>query len=244
MKVFYHIGSYFIMLGQMLTQPENYKVYLTELFRQMNLIGVGSLIIVSIISFFVGAVTAVQFAFQLDSGFFPKYLLGFIVRDTMLIELAPTLSCLVLAGKVGSNMSSELGSMRLSSQIDALEVMGINGLSYLVLTKIVAAIIIVPPLIIYSTLLGCIGGMFGTVNYGISPTSYYQGLLYVFNGFNVFIMLCKAVVFAFLVASVPCYQGYHVQGGALEIGKANTRAVVYSSILIILFDYLLAFILT
>lgn len=232
------------MLRTMIARPENYYMYWKEIMRQMNNIGVGSLIIVGIISFFVGAVTAIQFAYQLSGGFFPQYLLGFIVRDTMIIELAPTLSCLVLAGKVGSNMASELGTMRVSEQIDALEIMGINSTAYLVWPKIMAGIIIVPPLVIVSAFLGIYGGYLAAENFGISPAHYDYGLRYRFDMFNVFIMMVKSIVFAFLIVSVSCYQGFYVKGGALEIGRASTDAVVYGSILIILFDYIIALVLT
>jgi len=219
-------------------------MYWREMMRQMTNIGVGSLIIISIISVFVGGVTAIQFAYQLDGGTFPMYLIGFIVRDMMIIELAPTLSCLVLAGKVGSNIASELGTMRISEQIDALEIMGVNSISYLIGPKVLAAIIIVPPLIIISAFLGVYGGSFAAEQFGISPAIYEKGLLYMFDSFNIVIMLIKSLVFAFLIATVSAYQGYYVKGGALDIGKASTRAVVFSSILVVLSDYVLALLLT
>lgn len=244
MKFFYHFGKYILMMRDMLTRPENMYMFWKELLRQMNSIGVGSLIIVGIISLFVGAVTALQFAYQMGSTFFPDYLIGFIVRDTMIIELAPTLSGLVLAGKVGSNMSGELGTMRISEQIDALEIMGINPTGYLVLPKILGAVFIVPPLIVISAFLGIYGGYWAAENFGISPASYQKGLLYLFDPFNVVIMTVKSLIFAFLIASVSCYQGFYVKGGALDIGRASTRAVVFGSILVIMFDYIVALVLT
>ncbi|OWY20747.1 ABC transporter permease [Sphingobacteriales bacterium UPWRP_1] len=244
MKFFYHFGKYLLMMRDMLARPENLYMYWKELLRQMNGIGVGSLIIVGVISLFVGAVTALQFAYQMGTTFFPDYLIGFIVRDTMIIELAPTLSGLVLAGKVGSNMASELGTMRISEQIDALEIMGVNPNGYLVMPKIIAAIFIVPPLIVLAAMLGIYGGYWAAENYGISPANYQKGLLYLFDPFNVVIMTVKSVIFAFLIASVACYQGFYVKGGALDIGRASTRAVVYGSILVIFFDYIVALVLT
>ncbi|OWY25858.1 ABC transporter permease [Sphingobacteriales bacterium UPWRP_1] len=244
MKFFYHFGKYLLMMRDMLTRPENLHMYWKELLRQMNGIGVGSLIIIGVISLFVGAVTALQFAYQMGSTFFPDYLIGYIVRDTMIIELAPTLSGLVLAGKVGSNMASELGTMRISEQIDALEIMGVNPNGYLIMPKIIAAIFIVPPLIVLAALLGIYGGYWAAENYGISPANYQKGLLYLFDPFNVVIMTVKSVIFAFLIASVACYQGFYVKGGALDIGRASTRAVVYGSILVIFFDYIVALVLT
>lgn len=239
-----HFGRYVLMLGDIFAAPENKYMYWKELARQMNNIGIGSLIIVGIISFFVGAVTAVQFAYQMEGTLFPDWLIGFIVRNTVIIELAPTLSCLVLAGKIGSNLASELGTMRISEQIDALEIMGINTTSYLIGPKIMAAVVIVPPLVLISAFLGIYGGYLAADSYGISPANYGKGLLYMFKPFNVVIMQVKAIVFAFLITSVACYQGYYVKGGALDIGKASTRAVVYGSILVIVFDYIIALVLT
>lgn len=239
-----HFGKYILMLRDMFTRPENFYMFWKELLRQMNGIGVGSLIIVGVISLFVGAVTALQFAYQLGSTFFPEYLIGYIVRDTMIIELAPTLSGLVLAGKVGSNVAGELGTMRISEQIDALEIMGINPNGFLVLPKIMAALIIIPPLVVLSATLGIFGGYWAAENYGISPTNYQKGLLYLFDPFNVVIMTVKSVIFAFVIASVACYQGFYVKGGALDIGRASTRAVVFGSILVIVFDYIVALVMT
>ena len=244
MKFFFHFGKYIFMLRSAIARPESYYMYWKEIVRQMNNIGVGSLIIIGIISLFVGAVTAVQFAYQLDGGFFPEYLLGFIIRDMMIIELAPTLSCLVLAGKVGSNIASELGTMRISEQIDALEIMGINSAAYLVMPKVIAALLIVPPLIVISAFLGVYGGSLAAESYGVSPANFEAGLIYRFNTFNVVIMQVKAIVFAFIIVSVACYQGFYVKGGALDIGRASTKAVVFGSILVILFDYIIAMVMT
>lgn len=220
-------------------------MYWRELMRQMNDIGVGSLIIVALISFFIGAVTAIQTAFQLLTSFIPQYYVGLIVRDSMLLELAPTISCLVLAGKVGSNVASELGTMRISEQIDALEIMGINTASYLIGPKVVAAIIMIPMLIMFSAFLGISGGYLAVLAAdGIDNSLYIKGLLLWFHPFYITIMLIKSVVFGFILTSISCYQGYYVKGGALEIGKASTRAVVYSSIMILVADYVLAIILT
>ncbi len=238
------IGKYIFMLMSLFSKPEKYSMYWKETFRQMNNIGVGSLLIVGVISIFVGAVTAIQFAYQMEDSYLPTYMLGFIVRDTMIIELAPTLSSLVLAGKVGSNIASELGTMRITEQIDALEIMGINSANYLITPKLVAAILIVPPLIVIAAFLGIYGGFLSAQMYGISPSLYRYGLLYLFDPFNGVIMLIKAVVFAFIITSVACYEGFYVKGGAIEIAKASTRAVVNGSILVILFDYILATLLT
>lgn len=210
----------------------------------MSNIGVGSLAIISTISFFVGAVSAIQFAYQMAGQLLPMYLLGFIIRDSMIIELGPTLSGLILAGKVGSNISSELGTMRISEQIDALETMGINSANYLIAPKVWAAVLIVPPLVVVSAFLGIYGGFLASVNYGIAPGIYEKGLVSWFKEFNLVIMAVKSVVFAFILTSIACYEGYTVKGGAIQIGQASTRAVVHGSILIILFDYIITSMLT
>ncbi len=245
MKLFYHVGRYFILLGHMFSRPERLSMYWKETMRQMNDIGVGSLSIVAMISFFIGAVTAVQTAFQLLGSFIPQYYVGYIVRDTMLLELAPTISCLVLAGKVGSNLASELGTMRISEQIDALEIMGVNTSAYLVMPKVVAALITIPMLVIFSAGLGMAGGYAAVASAPqLELSAYIKGLKVWFDPFYVTIMLSKSVVFAFLLTTISCYMGYFVKGGALDIGKASTRAVVASSVMILIADYILALLLT
>lgn len=245
MKLFYHVGRYFILLGHMFSRPERLSMYWKETMRQMNDIGVGSLSIVAMISFFIGAVTAVQTAFQLLGSFIPQYYVGYIVRDTMLLELAPTISCLVLAGKVGSNLASELGTMRISEQIDALEIMGVNTSAYLVMPKVVAALVTIPMLVIFSAGLGMAGGYAAVASAPqLELSAYLKGLKVWFDPFYVTIMLSKSVVFAFLLTTISCYMGYFVKGGALDIGKASTRAVVASSIMILIADYILALLLT
>lgn len=229
----------------MFSRPERLSMYWKETMRQMNDIGVGSLSIVAMISFFIGAVTAVQTAFQLLGSFIPQYYVGYIVRDTMLLELAPTISCLVLAGKVGSNLASELGTMRISEQIDALEIMGVNTSAYLVMPKVVAALITIPMLVIFSAGLGMAGGYAAVASAPqLELSAYIKGLKVWFDPFYVTIMLSKSVVFAFLLTTISCYMGYFVKGGALDIGKASTRAVVASSVMILIADYILALLLT
>lgn len=220
-------------------------MYWKETMRQMNDIGVGSLSIVAMISFFIGAVTAVQTAFQLLGSFIPQHYVGYIVRDTMLLELAPTISCLVLAGKVGSNLASELGTMRISEQIDALEIMGINTAAYLIGPKLIAAITMIPLLVIISAGLGMAGGYVAVASSdALDNAMYLKGLNSFFDPFYITIMLTKSVVFAFILTSISAYQGYYVSGGALEIGKASTRAVVFSSVMILVADFVIALILT
>lgn len=244
MGPFYHIGSYIYMLKALFVRPERISMYWKETFRQMVDIGVGSLLIVAIISFFIGAVSTVQFAYNLQDSLIPMMYVGYVVKESMILEFAPTISCLILAGKVGSNISSELGSMRLSEQIDALEIMGVYTKAYLIGPKILAAITMIPLLVIISAAIGIYGGMIAGILSGyVLRTDYIQGVLSFFDAFGVFVMLLKSVTFGFLLTSISCYQGYNAYGGALEIGKASTRAVVISSIMVLFADYILAWIL-
>lgn len=228
----------------MFSRPENMKMYWKEFMHQCNDIGIGSLGIVSIISFFIGAVSAVQTAYQLVSPIIPKETIAQIVRDTVILEFAPTLVCIVLAGVIGSKIASELGNMRVSEQIDALEIMGINTKTYLVLPKIVAALIMVPCLITISIAVsiwgGYIAGMFSSI---LSKQQFQQGLTQGFLPYNLFFAMAKAFTFAFIISTIPAYYGYYVKGGALEIGRASTTAVVVSCILILFADYMLTVLL-
>lgn len=233
------------MLGQTFKRPEKFSMYWKETMRQMNDIGVGSLIIVCLISIFIGAVAAVQFAYQLSGQLIPRYYVGYIVRDLALIELSPTVSCLVLAGKVGSNMAAEIGGMRQKEHIDAMEVMGINTASYLIMPKIIAALFVIPLLVTFSAFVAVLGGYLSSVPTGwLTHDEYVQGVRSFFLPYNVTMMYVKSVVFAFILTTVSCYQGYYVRGGSIELGQASTRAVVFSDILILLADYLIAVVLT
>lgn len=229
------------MIKGMFSRPENMKMYWKELMHQCSEIGIGSLGIVVIISVFMGAVSALQTAYQLVSPLIPKTAIAQIVRDTVILEFAPTLVCIVLGGVVGSKIASELGNMRVSEQIDALEIMGINTKTYLVLPKILAALIMIPLLVIISTALGIWGGRLAVVFSGImSDNMYDRGLMESFVPYNVFFAMAKAYTFAFIISSIPAFYGYHVKGGALEIGRASTKAVVVSCVAILFADYILA----
>jgi phospholipid/cholesterol/gamma-HCH transport system permease protein len=241
MTIFTELGRYLLMLKGMFSKPENMKVYWKEFMHQCSELGIGSLGIVIIISFFMGAVSAVQTAYQLVSPVIPKSTIAQIVRDTVILEFAPTLVCIVLAGVVGSKIASELGNMRVSEQIDALEIMGINTKAYLVMPKIVAALIVIPMLVVVSAVLGIVGGRIAGVASGIlSANIYDQGLLQYFQPYNVWFALIKAYTFAFIISSIPAYYGYYVTGGALEIGRSSTKSVVVSCIMILVADYVLA----
>jgi phospholipid/cholesterol/gamma-HCH transport system permease protein len=241
MTFFTHFGRYLLMLKGMLSKPENMKMYWKEFMHQCVEIGIGALGIVVIISVFMGAVSAVQTAYQLVSPIIPKSTIAQIVRDTVILEFAPTLVCIVLAGVIGSKIASELGNMRVSEQIDALEIMGINTRAYLIMPKIVAALITIPLLVILAMALGIWGGrLAGTASGILSTDTYDRGLIENFMPFNVRFAMYKAVTFAFIISSIPAYYGYYVKGGALEIGRSSTKSVVVSCIMILFADYLLA----
>jgi phospholipid/cholesterol/gamma-HCH transport system permease protein len=229
------------MLKGMFSKPENPKLYWKEFMHQCSEIGIGSLGIVCIISIFMGAVSAVQTAYQIVNPFISKSIISQIVRDTVILEFAPTLICIVLAGVIGSKIASELGNMRVSEQIDALEIMGINTKTYLVLPKIAAAITTIPMLVVIAMVLGIYGGRLTVSMSGIlSSESYDSGLKESFVSYNVFFALIKAYTFAFIISSIPAYYGYNVKGGSLEIGRNSTTSVVVSCIVILLADYILA----
>ncbi|MEI6946761.1 ABC transporter permease [Paraflavisolibacter sp. H34] len=229
------------MLTGMFSKPENWRMYWKEFMHQCSEIGVGSLGIVVLISFFIGAVSTVQTAYQMVSPLIPLSTISQIVRDTVILEFAPTLVSIVLAGVVGSKIAGELGNMRVSEQIDALEIMGINSKAYLVMPKVLAAMIVIPMLIVLAMVLGIAGGRLAGTLSGIIPGDVFdKGLREAFLPYNVFFSLVKAYTFAFLISSIPAYFGYHVVGGALEIGRASTKAVVVTCIMILLFDYVLS----
>lgn len=219
-------------------------MYFKETFRQMDDIGIGSLVIVALVSVFIGAVSAVQFAYQIG-GLVPKYYIGYLIRDMSIIELSPTFTCMVLAGKVGSNMTAEIGGMRQKEHIDAMEIMGVNTAGYLIAPRLIAAMTMIPLLVFVSAMVSILGGYLAVVPTGMNThAEYIQGLRIYYVAYNVFMMFIKAFVFSIILAGVSCYQGYYATGGSIELGNASTRAVVYSNILILLADYVLAMILT
>jgi phospholipid/cholesterol/gamma-HCH transport system permease protein len=241
MTIFNDIGQYLLMIKGMFSRPENGKMYWKEFMHQCTEIGIGSLGIVAIISVFIGAVSTIQTAYQLVSPLIPPSTIAQIVRDTVILEFAPTLVCIVLAGVAGSRIASELGNMRISEQIDALEIMGINTKTYLIMPKIGAALLMIPFLVIVSMALGIWGGrLAGTMAKILSGSMYDKGLLEGFKSYNVVFALAKAYTFAFIISSIPAFYGYYVKGGALEIGRASTKAVVVSCILILFADYILS----
>lgn len=244
MKFFSTFGAYIKMLKSLFSRPENLKMYWKELMHQSVEIGYGALGIVCIISIFMGAVSAVQTAYQLTSPVVPRETIAQIVRDTVILEFAPTLVCIVLAGVIGSKIASELGNMRVSEQIDALEIMGINTRSYLIAPKILGALITIPLLVILAMVLGIYGGrLAGSLAGIISTETFDRGLVKNFYPKNVSFAIIKGYTFAFIISSISSYFGYYVKGGALEIGRASTTSVIVSCVLILIFDFLLSFLL-
>ncbi|MDP1763253.1 MAG: ABC transporter permease [Sediminibacterium sp.] len=241
MTFFTHLGRYLLMLKGMFTRPENWRMYWKEFMHQCVEIGIGALPIVVIISLFLGAVTTVQTAYQLVSPLVPASTIAQIVRDSMILELSPTVVSIVLAGVIGSKIASELGNMRISEQIDALEIMGINTKSYLIMPKILGALVVIPCLIVISAVLGIWGGRTAGALTGILSNDIFDiGLRQNLNIYNINFAMYKAYTFAFILSSIPAYYGYHVKGGSLEIGRASTSAVVVSCIIILVADYALA----
>jgi phospholipid/cholesterol/gamma-HCH transport system permease protein len=239
-----HLGKYSLMLKESISKPENLRVYWDEFMGQCNDIGIRSLPIVLIVSIFLGMVLTVQTAYQLISPIIPRPVIAGIIRDSMILELSPTVICIILAGVVGSKIASELGNMRVSEQIDALEIMGINTKAFLILPKVVAALIMVPCLIALSIAVGIWGGYLASIFSSIlSPEQFHQGLVNGFLPYNLFFAMSKAFTFAFIISTIPSYYGYYVEGGALEIGRASTTAVVVSCIMILFADYGLSILL-
>ena len=225
----------------MVIHMERFNVYVQRTFDEGVKLGTSSIVIVSIVSTFIGAVTCIQTAFNLVSPAIQDYVIAQVVRDMTIPELAPTILSIVLAGKVGSNIAGELGTMKITEQVDALEVMGINSASYLVLPKLLAALITFPALVIVSAFLGITGGMLAGVWSGvITYPEYMQGLQSSFNPFTITFALTKAVAFAFLITTISSFKGYNTNGGALEVGKSSTSAVTNSCIAILFADYVLA----
>jgi phospholipid/cholesterol/gamma-HCH transport system permease protein len=241
LKVF---GSFVLFLQNMTTRTERLRVLWRRFIEEATLIGVDSIFIVGIVSAFIGAVTCIQIAYNLTNPLIPKSTIGYMVREMTILELAPTITSIVLAGKVGSSIAGGLGTMRITEQISALEVMGINATSYLVLPRILAAMFMFPLLVILAMALSILGGyLAGTLSGAMVATDYIEGIRTDFIPYNIFFALIKAVVFAFLVSGISAYKGFYTQGGALEVGAASTAAVTNSIISILLADYVLAAVL-
>ncbi len=240
-KLLYHFGRYLILLSKLFVRFERRKVYWEDTMREAVNIGIGSLVIVFIGSLFIGAVMTLNTAYQLTSGLFPNSVIGSVVSAAALMEFAPTITALLLAGKVGSHIASEIGTMRVYEQLDALEVMGVNVPSYLILPKMLGGLIAFPCLVVISAFLIHLGGiMAGETADVLNAQEFANGVRMYYDEFQVTFMMIKSVVFGFIVTTISCYHGYFVKGGPREVGQASTRAVVTSAIAVFIADYILA----
>ncbi len=240
MKLLGTIGRYFMLMGKVFSRPEKASLYYKRIISEMDSLGINSIGIVTIVSVFMGAVITLQMSINFESPIIPRTLMGYATRETMILEFSSAVVALILAGKVGSNIASEIGTMRITEQIDALEIMGVNSACYLILPKIIAAVIFFPFLAILSIIIGCLGGWLITQFTNVLiPDTYVEGLMLDFKVYSVIYSLIKTAVFAFIITSVSGFYGYYAKGNSLEVGRASTMAVVVSSILILLFDLIL-----
>lgn len=240
MPILQNIGKYVLLMYRVFSRPQKAAIFRRQLFVEFDSLGLDSLGIVAFISIFMGAVVAIQTAYNIDSPLIPLSMVGFTTRQSVILEFSPTVISLILAGKVGSRIASEIGTMRVTEQIDALEIMGVNSANYLIFPKVVAAVLINPILITFSMWLGIVGGWLSMMLSGlVSTPDYINGMRLDFEVFTVFYSLIKTVCFAFIISSISGFYGYITHGGALEVGQASTKAVVVSSILIILFNLVL-----
>jgi phospholipid/cholesterol/gamma-HCH transport system permease protein len=239
-KFLSQFGKYFLMLQKVFSKPEKTSIYYKQTMHELVYLGLNSIGIITIISFFMGAVITLQTAYNTENPIYPTYLIGLGCRDSIILEFSSTISALILAGKVGSNIASEIGTMRVTEQIDALEMMGVNSASYLILPKILAALLFNPFLTLISIIVGIVGGgLAGTLSGVITLEDFIYGIQYAFIPYYITYSMIKTLFFAFIITSVSAFQGYYVDGGSLEVGRASTKAVVFSSILILLFNVIL-----
>lgn len=237
---FENIGRYFLLMYRVFGLPDRWKQTVRQTLREMENLGLNSLGIVVIISIFMGAIMIIQIKLNLSNPFLPSYTTGLATRDTLLLEFSSTIMCLILAGKVGSNIASEIGTMRITEQIDALEIMGVNSANYLIFPKVAALVLMMPLICIVSMSMGIVGGYFVGWFSGIISTQEYElGLQFQFHPFYVYYGIIKCLFFGFLISSISSYYGYNVKGGAIDVGKASTEAVVNSSVLILFSDIVL-----
>lgn len=240
MNILRHIGEYFLLMGRVFHKPDRWRMFGRQYAKEVEKQGLQSLPIVVIISIFIGAILTIQAKLNTENPLLPTYTTGLLTRDTLLLEFSSTILCLILAGKVGSNIASEIGSMRITEQIDALEIMGVNSANYLILPKILAFMTMMPFLVIISIAVGLIGGYgVGAFTDIITVADYLVGIQYAFIPYYVLYAIIKSVVFAFIITSLSSYYGYYAYGGAIEVGKASTNAVVNSNIMILFADLLL-----
>ena len=244
MKYIQNIGAYWLLMLRVFKTPTKPSVFRKQLWIEMEGLGYESIGFVVLISIFMGAVVTIQTAFQIDSPLVPNWTVGFTVRQSVILEFSPTIISLFLAGKVGSRIASEIGTMKVTEQIDALEVMGINSASHLILPKVIAFMLINPVLITFSMFTSIFGGWVAGVGSNlVSSNDYIEGIVVFFNPFDITYAMIKTILFAFIITTVSGYYGYKTTGGALEVGRSSTNAVVYSSIVLLFFNMILTQIL-
>jgi phospholipid/cholesterol/gamma-HCH transport system permease protein len=240
MKLMEGFGKYFLMLTIVFRAPEKLSVFRRRLFEELEHIGINSIPLVALMSSFIGGVIALQTASNMSNPLLPTYTVGYITQSSTILEFSPTIISLILAGKVGSNIASEIGTMRVTEQIDALEIMGVNSLNFLVLPKVTAAVLFFPILVIFSMGLSLAGGWIALVLSDLSSTeTYVYGIRYYFEMSNVWYALTKCIVFGFIIVTISSFYGYYVKGGSLEVGRSSTQAVVSSSVAILVANFLL-----
>ena len=234
------LGKYLMLMGRVFARPERFRMYLKQYRNEMAQLGINSIGIVLLISFFIGAVICIQIKLNIESPWMPRFVVGYTTREILLLEFSSSIMCLILAGKVGSNIASELGTMRVTQQIDALDIMGVNSASYLILPKIMGLMTIMPFLVIFSSAMGIVGA-YGTAYLGhmLSPDDLTLGIQHAFNPWFMWMSIIKSMFFAYIIASVSSFFGYTVKGGSIDVGKASTDAVVCSSVLILFSDVFL-----
>ena len=234
------LGQYLILMGRSFSRPERMRMFFKRYVKEMSQLGVDSVGIVLLISFFIGAVICIQMKLNIQSPWMPRWVSGYTTREIMLLEFSSSIMCLILAGKVGSNIASELGTMRVTEQIDALDIMGVNSASYLILPKILGLVTIMPFLVIFSSAMGILGA-YATAYIGhiLTPDDLTLGIQHAFKPWFMWMSIVKSLFFAYIIASVSSYFGYTVEGGSVEVGKASTDAVVSSSVLILFSDVFL-----
>lgn len=240
MGLFTHIGRYVLWMSRVFRKPEKWSVYRRQIFEEVQAIGYDSLGLVAIVSSFMGAVLTIQLAYNIDSPLIPLYTVGLGVRDSLILEFCPTIISIILAGKVGSSIASQIGTMRVTDQIDALDIMGVNSTGHLVGPKMIAAVLCNPFIVVISMVLGMFGGYCAGILTGeVSGSTFIFGIQYWFQPFYVVYALIKTVVFAVIITTIPAYFGYHTSGGALEVGRSSTVSVVYSIVVVLTFNLIL-----
>lgn len=240
LKLLTTFGRYCILMGRTFSRPERLRMYWKQYVKEISALGIDSIGIVLLISFFIGAVICIQMKLNIQSPWMPRWVSGYTTREIMLLEFSSSIMCLILSGKVGSNIASELGTMRVTQQIDALDIMGVNSAAYLILPKIMGLMTLMPVLVIFANGMGFVGA-YATAYIGhiLSADDLTAGLQHDFNSWFVWASIIKSEFFAFIITSVASFCGYTVEGGSVEVGKASTTAVVASSVLILFSDVFL-----